>query len=256
MTASSVLHRDLEDRCVLITGGGTGIGAALTAAFVAQGCRVAFIDIAVSESRLLAQTLSQTARHPVHFIEADLADTQAARNAVDEAARLLGGLDVLVNNAARDDRQDLETVSDADWDANLAINLKPVFFTAQAAVAHMRARGGGSIVNFSSIAFMLNMGELPAYATAKAGILGLTKSLAGRLGKDNIRVNAILPGMIVTERQRRLWLTDQSIAAMIERQCLKRMLVAEDLAGPTLFLASAASSAMTAQWIIIDGGIL
>lgn len=249
-------YPDLAGRAVLITGGGSGIGAALTTAFAAQGARVAFIDIAVAESRALAKTLSATSPHPVHFIEADLSDVAAAQGAVSEAAERLGRLDVLINNAARDDRHDLETVTDSYWDENLAVNLKPVFFAAQAAVPHMQAQGGGAIVNFSSIAFMLNMGELPAYATAKAGILGLTKSLAGRLGPDNIRVNAILPGMIVTERQKRLWLTDASIAAMIERQCLKRMLVAEDLAGPTLFLASSASSAMTAQWIIVDGGIL
>ncbi|MDP9835325.1 NAD(P)-dependent dehydrogenase (short-subunit alcohol dehydrogenase family) [Neorhizobium huautlense] len=256
MSAVLLHFHDLAGRGVLITGGGTGIGAALTSAFAAQGARIAFIDIAVEESRALAKELSATSEHPVHFIEADLSDVFAAQAAVKEAAALLGRLDVLINNAARDDRQDLETVSEADWDGSLAVNLKPVFFTSQAAVPFMREQGGGAIVNFSSIAFMLNMGELPAYATAKAGILGLTKSLAGRLGPDNIRVNAILPGMIVTERQKRLWLTDASIAAMIERQCLKRMLVAEDLVGPTLFLASSASAAMTAQWIIVDGGIL
>ncbi|MEB2846897.1 SDR family oxidoreductase [Rhizobiales bacterium RZME27] len=256
MPALPALHPDLAGRGVLITGGGTGIGAALTSAFAAQGCRVAFIDIAVEESRALANALTATSQHPVHFIEADLSDVATAQDGVTEAARLLGRLDILINNAARDDRHDLETASDDYWDQNLAVNLKPVFFVSQAAVPFMRQQGGGAIVNFSSIAFMLNMGELPAYATAKAGILGLTKSLAGRLGPDNIRVNAILPGMIVTERQKRLWLTDQSIAAMIERQCLKRMLVADDLAGPTLFLASAASAAMTAQWIIVDGGIL
>jgi galactose dehydrogenase len=249
-------HPDLAGRGVLITGGGSGIGATLTAAFAQQGCRVAFIDIAVAESRALAATLSASSPHPVHFIQADLADVAAAQDAVREAARLTGRLDIVVNNAARDDRQNLESVTGDDWDGNLAVNLRPVFLVSQAAVPFLRQQGGGAIINFSSIAFMLNMGELPAYATAKAGILGLTKSLAGRLGPDNIRVNAILPGMIVTERQKRLWLTDQSIAAMIERQCLKRMLVADDLAGPCLFLASSASAAMTAQWIIVDGGIL
>ncbi len=256
MPATPALFPDLAGRGVLVTGGGSGIGAALTTAFARQGSRVAFIDIAADESRALANHLSADCRHPVHFIEADLSDVAAARNAVNEAAQKLGRLDVLINNAARDDRHDLETVSESYWDDNLAVNLKPLFFVSQAAVPHMKAQGGGAIVNFSSIAFMLNMGELPAYATAKAGILGLTKSLAGKLGPDNIRVNAILPGMIVTERQKRLWLTDESIATMIERQCLKRILVADDLAGPALFLASAASAAMTAQWIIVDGGIL
>lgn len=255
--ATAIAHYpDLDGRGVVITGGGTGIGAALVTAFAAQGCRVAFIDIAVDESRALSAELSRHSAHPVHFIETDLSDMAQAKAAVDEAAALLGRIDILVNNAARDDRHAFETVSEDYWDDNQAVNLKQVFFVSQAAVAHMRAVGGGAIVNFSSIAFMLNMGDLPAYATAKAGILGLTKSLAGRLGPDNIRVNAILPDMIVTERQKRLWLTEQSIAATLERQCLKRILVAQDLSGPCLFLASAASAAMTAQWIIVDGGIL
>ncbi|MNV78083.1 (S)-1-Phenylethanol dehydrogenase [compost metagenome] len=127
---------------------------------------------------------------------------------------------------------------------------------SQAAAPHMRRAGGGSIVNFSSIAFLLNMAEIPAYATAKAGIIGLTKSLAGRLGPDNIRVNAILPGMIVTERQKKLWLDETAIAAMLDKQCLKRSLTAEDLVGPCLYLASNCSMGMTAQTMIIDGGAL
>jgi NAD(P)-dependent dehydrogenase (short-subunit alcohol dehydrogenase family) len=162
---------------------------------------------------------------------------------------------VLVNNAARDDRQALEAVTEQSWDEGLAVNLRHYFFMSQAIAPHMRRQGGGSIINFSSIAFMLNMPEIPTYATAKAGIIGLTKSLAGKLGPDNIRVNAILPGMIVTERQRRLWLNDEAIARMQERQCLKRMLIADDLVGPCLFLASDSSAAMTAQTMIIDGGV-
>jgi NAD(P)-dependent dehydrogenase (short-subunit alcohol dehydrogenase family) len=172
------------------------------------------------------------------------------------AAAALGAIHVLVNNAARDDRQALEVVSEETWDESQAVNLRHLFFMSQAVAPHMRQAGGGSIINFSSIAFLLNMGEIPAYATAKAGIVGLTKSLAGRLGPDNIRVNAILPGMIVTERQKRLWLSDDAIAKMQERQCLKRSLTADDLVGPCLYLASDCSAGMTAQTMIIDGGAL
>ncbi|MGX5721327.1 SDR family NAD(P)-dependent oxidoreductase [Shinella zoogloeoides] len=249
-------YPDLAGQGVLVTGGGSGIGAALVAGFAAEGARVAFLDIAEAESRSLVSTLEGKAEHLPHYIRTDLRDIDALRAAVAEAASVLGGIRVLVNNAARDDRHALETVEPDYWDENQAVNLRHHFFAAQAAAPHMRAGGGGSIVNFSSIAFLLNMGELPAYATAKAGIIGLTKSLAGRLGPDNIRVNAILPGMVLTERQKRLWIDEAAIAGGIDRQCLKRSLVAADMVGPCLFLASDASAAITAQTLIVDGGML
>ncbi|MGK6315973.1 SDR family NAD(P)-dependent oxidoreductase [Neorhizobium sp. DT-125] len=256
MAEVSARHTDLADRGVLITGGGSGIGAALVEGFAAQGARVAFIDIADDVSLDLAARVSEKARHPVHYLKADLRDVAAAKAAVDRAAEAIGSLSVLVNNAGWDDRHDLEAVTEDYWDEAQAINLKQMFFVSQAAVPHLRKAGSGAIVNFSSIAYLLNMGEMPAYTTAKAGIVGLTKSLAGKLGPENIRVNAILPGMIVTERQKKLWLKEEDIAAMIARQCLKRVLVAEDLVGPCLFLASNVSAAMTAQTVVIDGGAL
>jgi len=252
----SVMHADLADRGVLITGGGSGIGAALVEGFAVQGAKVAFIDIADQPSRELVERLAGTARHPVLYLKADLRNVADTKAAVDTAARELGALSVLVNNAGWDDRHEFETVTEEYWDNAQAINIKQMFFVSQAAVPHLRKAGGGAIVNFSSIAYLLNMGGLPAYATAKAGIIGLTKSLAGKLGPENIRVNAILPGMIVTERQKKLWLNDDSITAMVARQSLKRVLVAEDLVGPCLFLASNASAAMTAQTVVIDGGAL
>ncbi|WP_018238947.1 SDR family NAD(P)-dependent oxidoreductase [Ensifer sp. BR816] len=255
MTLPGSQFADLRNRGVLVTGGGSGIGAALVEGFARQGARVAFIDIAENASRALADRLATETGQRPEFIAADLTDVGAARAAAAAAVAALGSIRVLVNNAARDDRQPLEAVTGESWDESLAVNLRHFFFLSQAIAPHMRQTGGGSIINFSSIAFMLNMPEIPAYATAKAGIIGLTKSLAGKLGPDNIRVNAILPGMIVTERQRRLWLTEDSIARMQERQCLKRVLVAEDLVGPCLFLASDCSGAMTAQAMIIDGGV-
>ncbi|MBP1883111.1 SDR family NAD(P)-dependent oxidoreductase [Sinorhizobium mexicanum] len=246
---------DLQNNGVLITGGGSGIGAALVEAFSRQGARVAFIDIAEEESLALCEKLAaETGRKPL-FIRADLRQVPTLKAAVDAAASTLGSIRVLVNNAARDDRQPLEAVTEESWDESLSVNLRHLFFMSQAVAPHMRRAGGGSIINFSSIAFMLNMPDVPAYATAKAGIVGLTKSLAGKLGPDNIRVNAILPGMIVTERQKRLWLDDDAIARMQEKQCLKRMLTADDLVGPCLYLASDCSAAMTAQTMIIDGGV-
>ncbi|NSX89769.1 SDR family NAD(P)-dependent oxidoreductase [Agrobacterium tumefaciens] len=253
---TQALFPDLKDAGVLITGGGSGIGASLVEAFAMQGAKVAFIDIAEEPSTALVRRLAGLAPHPVHFFRTDLRDIAAIASTVDAAASATGGIKVLVNNAAWDDRHDIDTVTEAYWDANQAINLKQIFFTVQAALPHLRQTNNASIVNFSSISFLLNMGELPSYAAAKAGIIGLTKSLAGRLGPDNIRVNTLLPGMIVTERQKELWLTDEGIAATMARQCLKRTLVAADLAGPSLFLASSASGAITAQSIIVDGGLL
>ena len=249
-------HPDLEGQGVIVTGGGSGIGAALVAGFAAEGARVALLDIAEAESRALVAGLAGKVAHAPHFIRADLRDIDALRAAIEEAATVLGGIRVLVNNAARDDRHEMEDVEPAYWDESQAVNLRHHFFAAQAAAPHMRKAGGGAIVNFSSIAYLLNMGEFPGYATAKAGIVGLTKSLAGKLGPDGIRVNAILPGMVLTERQKRLWIDETGIAGGIARQCLKRSLVAEDMVGPCLFLASEASAAITAQTLIVDGGML
>jgi NAD(P)-dependent dehydrogenase (short-subunit alcohol dehydrogenase family) len=256
MPVPKAQFHDLRDRAVLVTGGGSGIGAALVEGFVDQGARVAFVDIDERASLDLVERLTAKASTAPLYIPADLRDIEAVKKAAQTAAAALGGIHVLVNNAARDDREPLESVTEESWDESQAVNLRHLFFMSQAVAPHMREAGDGSIVNFSSIAYLLNMAEIPAYATAKAAIVGLTKSLAGRLGPDNIRVNAILPGMIVTERQKRLWLSDAAIAGMQERQCLKRSLTADDLVGPCLFLASACSSGMTAQTMIIDGGAL
>ena len=249
-------YPDLEGASVLITGGGSGIGAALTEGFLAQGARTAFVDIAEDASERLAEDLrGRYGRAPL-YIKADLTDIEAIRAAVDGAARDHGPITVLVNNAAWDDRHELAGVDDAYWDKSLAINLRHAFFTAQAVAEGMKASGGGAIVNFTSTSFMLNIGDMPAYTAAKAGIVGLTKGLAGKLGPHNIRVNALAPGWVMTERQKALWVTEEALAAFLERQCLKAPLQPEQMIGPCLFLASAASSAMTAQTVIADGGLL
>nr|WP_316652758.1 SDR family oxidoreductase [uncultured Gellertiella sp.] len=255
MSPRLALYPDLEDAPVLVTGGASGIGAALVEAFVRQGARVAFLDRDVTAAGHLLHRLADVGTHPVHFKQVDLADVADLTRAMEDAIGALGGLQVLVNNAGWDDRHDLDSVTESYWDNNQAINLRQFFFAIQAAAPTLRAARGGAIINMSSIAYLLNMPELPAYAAAKAGIIGLTKSLAGRLGPDGIRVNALLPGMIVTERQKELWLGEADIAAMVARQCLKRVLVAEDMTGPCLFLGSSASGAITAQSIIADGGV-
>lgn len=255
MKTSDVDYPCLRDVPVLITGGASGIGASLVEGFARQGAKVAFIDIDAKAGETLAGSLKD-ARHPPHFLKADLARVADAQATVRKAADMLGGLKVLVNNAARDDRHDPATITETEWDESQGINLKPHVFVSQAAAPYLEAAGGGSIINFSSISFMLNMGDLPAYGTAKAGIIGLTKTLAGRFGPAGIRVNAILPGMIVTERQKRLWVTEEGIRSFVdERQCIKRALEPADLVGPCLFLASPHSAAITAQSIIVDGGV-
>ncbi|GAC1041791.1 SDR family NAD(P)-dependent oxidoreductase [Rhizobium sp. No.120] len=246
---------DLKDRTVLVTGGGSGIGASLVEAFARQGAKVAFIDIAEEPSKALVAKTSGQFAHPIVFYHADLSDVGAIKSTVAAIESDLGAIRVLVNNAAWDDRHDIDTTTEEYWDNNQAINLKQVFFVSQAAVPGMRAAGGGAIINFSSIVFKMNPPLLSSYATAKSGIIGLTKSFAGRFGPENIRVNAVLPGMIVTQRQLDLWLTEDGMATMIDRQCLKRVLNADDLVGPVLFLASECSGAMTGQAITVDGGI-
>ncbi|MGN6142488.1 MAG: SDR family NAD(P)-dependent oxidoreductase [Mesorhizobium sp.] len=251
----SARFADLEGASVLITGGGSGIGAALTEGFVRQGARVAFIDIAEEPSRALCEALAATGNRPLH-LKADLADVGALRAAIAEAAARHGPATVLVNNAARDDRHAAEDVTPEEWDTNLAVNLRPHFFTVQAVVPGMKAAGHGAIVNFTSTSFMLNMGDMPAYTTAKAGIVGLTKGMAGRYGRHGIRVNAIAPGWVVTERQRKLWVKGDNLDSHIARQAIPRMMVADDMVGPCLFLASDASAMLTAQTLIVDGGVL
>lgn len=248
-------YPEFRDRSVLVTGGGSGIGAAIVEAFARQGAKVSFIDIADDESHALADRISRGSLHPVRYHHADLRDVEAIRGTVDAIVAHSGPIGVLVNNAARDDRHDFDTVTPDYWDNNQATNLRHVFFTAQAVAPSMRAGGGGAIINMSSIAFMLNMPDFPAYSTAKAGVIGLTKSMAGKLGPDNIRVNCILPGMIVTDRQMKLWLTEEGIAKTVERQCIKKVLQADVIVGPCLFLASDGASAVTAQSLIVDGGI-
>ncbi|HWU60815.1 MAG TPA: SDR family oxidoreductase [Ensifer sp.] len=255
MQPDRVEYACLRDAAVVVTGGASGIGASLVAGFARQGARTAFIDIDAEAGASVLQALSDVPYAP-HFIQADLSRVTEAQDAVRKAAESLGGLKVLVNNAARDDRHDPATISEAEWDASHAVNLKPLMFVTQAAVPYLEKTPGASVVNFSSIAYLLNMGDLPAYGAAKAGIIGLTKTLAGRFGPAGIRVNAVLPGMVVTERQKKLWLTEQGIASFVaDRQCLKRPLEAIDLVGPCLFLASSQSAAITAQSIIVDGGV-
>ncbi len=241
---------------MLITGGGSGIGAALTEAFVRQGSRVAFIDIAKDASVALAERLGGDGLAKPLYLDADLRDIEAIRQAAAAAAEANGPVTVLVNNAAFDQRHAIDEVTEDYWNENQAVNLRPVFFAVQAVMPGMIAAGGGTVVNFTSTSFMINSPDMPSYTAAKAGIVGLSKGLARRLGEHNIRINCIAPGWVLTERQRALWVTPQALAEHISRQSIKREMAADDMVGPCLFLASDASKMLTAQTIIVDGGVL
>jgi D-xylose 1-dehydrogenase len=247
-------YPSLIDRVVFITGGGTGIGAAMVEAFAAQKANVAFVDIAVEPSKALVAKIGAVEPAPL-FIHCDLTDIAALEAAMEEVRQRLGPIGVLINNAANDQRQEVDGASEADWDRAMALNLKHQFFAAQIARRSMRELGGGAIVNFSSTAWMLGVSRLSVYATAKAAVIGLTNSLAREFGPDNIRVNAIAPGAVITERQRRLWMGEKEIGDFRARQCINRTLLAEDVARLALFLASDDSAMITKQCYQVDGGL-
>lgn len=247
-------YPDLNGASVFLTGGGSGIGAALTEGFLRQGARVAFVQRS-DASRLVAEMEQATGNAPL-FIPCDVSDVAALRNAIVRAAEEHGPVTRLVSNAANDERHDTLEVDEAFWDWSQAVNLRHYFFAAQAVIPGMKAAGGGSIVNFSSISFMIGSQHLAAYASANAGIIGMTHTLAREFGGDRIRVNALAPGWVMTERQKDLWVTEDSLEKHLSRQCLPDPLQAADMVGPCLFLASDASRAMTGQAIVADGGVV
>jgi D-xylose 1-dehydrogenase len=247
-------YPSLEDRPVLVTGGATGIGAAIVEHFAAQGARVAFLDRDDASGAALVDAIRSRAPHAPLFLRCDLTDVAALRAAIATIQSALGPVRALVNNAASDDRHRWQDVTPEYWDERMAVNLRHYFFAAQAVAPAMAAAGGGSIVNLSSIAWVIPSTGLPAYVTAKAGIVGLTRTLAHELGRDDVRVNCVMPGAIATERQKRLWLTPQYTAEVQSRQALKRELVPADVARVVLFLAADDSEAITNQSYVVDGG--
>ena len=247
-------YEDLRDAVVLITGGGSGIGAALVRTFAAQGAKVAFVDIDSAVSLALCDEVQQVGFDRPHYLHCDVRDIDALRTCVEQVAASLGTVRVLVNNAARDTRHQLADLSPAQWDEAMAINLKPHFFAAQAVAAGMRRLGGGSIINLGSNSALLGLAGYPAYVSAKAGSAGLTKALARELGPDGIRVNALVPGWVMTERQKALWATPEAVAECLAQQCLNNTVAEADIANAALFLASGASRMITGQSLVVDGG--
>jgi NAD(P)-dependent dehydrogenase (short-subunit alcohol dehydrogenase family) len=249
-------YPSLQDRCVFITGGGSGIGASLVEHFVRQNAKVAFVDVDTAAAEAVCDSLAGSGDHDPLFIPCDLRDIPALQEALAQAAATLGPIQVLVNNAARDTRIEVKDIDVATWDEMQAINLRPVFFAAQAVFEGMESLGGGSIINFSSPSFMRRSPRLTAYGSAKAAIIGLTRTLSRDLGGAGIRVNAVVPGWTMTERQKTLWLTPEIERELMANQSLKEKLMPEDVARLVLFLAADDSRMITAQTYIIDGGLV
>ncbi len=254
MTDQFARYPSLRDRVVLVTGGGSGIGAAEVSHFAAQGARVAFVDIADEPSRALAARLKDAGHAEPFFQHCDLKDIDALRAAIAEVGRKLGPITVLVNNAAHDQRHKWQDVTPEYWEDRLAVNLRHQFFAIQAVAPMMQKAGGGSMVNFGSVSWHALQGGMPAYTTSKAGVEGLTKGMARDLGPDGIRVNCVIPGWIMTERQVSLWLTPEAEENLMRVQCLKKKLVPDDVARLVLWLASDDSRMCTAQLWVVDAG--
>jgi len=251
MTGNAI-YPTLRDRVVLVSGGASGIGEAIVRAFSGQGAKVGFLDIADDAANKLTAELSPNGT--VHYERCDVTDIAALDRAIGNVRRALGPITILINNAAHDQRHKLDDVTPALWDERIAVNLKHQFFAAQAVYPDMKAANNGAIVNFGSSAYLVGDKDLLIYSTAKAGVIGLTRALARDLGEHNIRVNAVIPGWIMTQRQLDLWLTPEAENDLMQRQCIKRKLYPDDVARLVLFLSSDDASGCTNQSYVIDGG--
>ncbi|WP_321901745.1 SDR family NAD(P)-dependent oxidoreductase [Paraburkholderia tropica] len=250
---SYAIYPSLNNKVVVITGGGTGIGAAMVEAFSAQGACVHFLDVADEPSLALVEACRQTQYEPVYH-RCDLRDIDALQRCFDAIAQAAGDVQILVNNAANDDRHDVGDVSAAYWDDRLAVNLRHQFFCAQAVVDGMRKQGAGAIVNLGSISWHLATPNLSVYMTAKAGIEGLTRGLARDLGEYGIRVNCVIPGAVRTPRQMKLWQSNESESELLGQQCLHARIEPEHVARMVLFLASDDAACCTGRDYFVDAG--
>lgn len=244
----------LQGKRVFVTGGGSGIGESIVAAFAEQGAKVAFIDIAVDPSLALCERLAAAGHEKPLFRQCDIRDIPALQDTMRSLATATGDFDVLVNNAGNDQRHQPEEVTVEFWDNSIAINQRPMFFTCQAVIEGMKKKGGGSIINLGSTSWHIANGGYPVYTTAKASVSGLTRGLARDLGPYNIRVNTVTPGWVMTERQLTLWVNEESEKEIDRSQCLKGRVMPWHVARMVLFLASDDAAMCTAQEFIVDGG--
>ena len=251
---SRATYPDLAGKSVFITGGGSGIGAAFTEAFARQNAKVAFLDIATAPSQALSKKIAAETNNTVHFFQCDVRDISALQSAIDQAQKKIGDIGILINNAASDDRHTFESVTPEYWDERFATNLRHMFFAAKAIAPQMQRLGGGSIINMSSIIWRLAITGLPSYSTCKAAVIGLMRTQAREYGPHKIRVNAISPGAVWTERQIKLWYTPDFEREMMEGQCLPSRIFPADIANMALFLASDAAAKCTAQDFTVDAG--
>jgi galactose dehydrogenase len=245
---------DLKGKSVFITGGGSGIGASLTEGFLRQDAKVAFVQR--SDATPFCDEMEKATGQRPLFIPCDITKIAMLKDAIAKAAAAHGPVTVLVNNAANDKRHTTMEVDEEFFDWSIAINLKAYLFAIQAVVPMMQAAGGGSIINFSSISYMMGNAGYPIYTAANSAINGMSRSMAREFGPDRIRVNALAPGWVLTQKQKDLWVTPEGLAAHVARQCLKDTLDPEDIVGGTLFLASDISKMMTGQALVIDGGVV
>ncbi|TYC86353.1 SDR family NAD(P)-dependent oxidoreductase [Novosphingobium sp. BW1] len=251
--SANAIYPDLQDKKVIVSGGASGIGEGLVKAFARQGAQVAFIDIQDEAGEALARDLATQARHAPIYRHLDLTDIEAVQQTMKDLVSELGGIDVLVNNAANDDRHSIAEVTPAFWEERMNVNLRHQFFAAQAVAPAMKAAGGGSIINFGSISWHLALPDLVLYQTTKAAISGLTRSLARDLGRDNIRVNTVVPGNVKTPRQEK-WYTPEGEAEIVAAQCLSGRIMPDDVAALVLFLSSQGARMCTGHDYWIDAG--
>ena len=245
---------DLKGQTVFITGGGSGIGAEFTRAFTRQGAKVGFVSLRQEVAGQLCDDIEQSTGSRPFYVRCDIRDVAALKDAIAEVRDALGPIAILVNNAARDTRHKLESMTVDEWDNLLNTNLRPYFFTSQAVQDDMSSLGYGSIINLGSNSANLGLAGYPAYVASKAAIVGMTKALARELGASNIRVNALVSGWVLTERQKELWVTQEAVAECLHQQSLKTLVTEQNVAHTALFLASTASAMITGQAIIVDGG--
>ena len=250
-----VKYYDLENKNVFVSGGGSGIGASIVEHFCEQGSNVFFVDIDLSESEKLIKTITEKKFKKPNFIECNLLDIKKLNSIISRIIDDNGPIDILINNAASDQRHTTDDVDEEYWDNRMGVNLKHFFFSIKAVKDGMIKKGSGSIINLGSVSWMLGEGDKVVYETAKSAVVGLTRSFAKELGKYNIRANSVVPGSIATERQIKHWLTPEYKKWILDKQCLKRQLKPSDVSSLVLYLASDVSSGCTKQNFIVDAGI-
>jgi NAD(P)-dependent dehydrogenase (short-subunit alcohol dehydrogenase family) len=251
-----VKYYDLESKRVFITGGGSGIGASIVEHFCEQGSEVYFIDINEDESKKLIEDIKNKNYILPTFIKCDLLNIKELQKTIADIISEKGPIDILINNAANDTRHKIDDVTEEYWDERMNVNLRHFFFTVQSVKKSMIDNGGGAIINMGSTSWMIGQGGMAAYTAAKSGVVGLTRSFARDLGEFNIRVNSVVPGWVMTQRQMDLWLNDESEKELMKRQCLKEKLMPKELAQAVLFFSSEQSSGCTNQSYVVDKGWL